>query len=135
MKTKVIKNGMALYGLKRAPMYLPGPVEPRYSKHLTFEGISVDDDGKQHFVDATLSYRQAVLSAIDYLTKFGYTREQAYLFLSACPVESHIASIVDIPNACCTIGIPTEVFDFDILPTEAGPKKAVKGSHPPEVLK
>lgn len=124
---------MALYGLKRAPIYLPGPIEPRYSRHLTFEGLNIDDDGKQHFVDASLSYKQAVLSAIDYLTKFGYTREQVYLFLSACPVESHIASIVDIPNAVCTIGIPSEVFDFPILPEKNGPKKMVKGTFPPEL--
>jgi formamidase len=134
LKTKVIKNGMNLYGLKRAPMFLPGPVEPRYSKYLTFEGLSVDEDGKQHFIDATLSFRQAILSAIDYLTKFGYTKEQVYLLLSACPTESHIASIVDIPNACVTIGIPTEVFDFDILPKEGGPKVQVKGSIPPTVV-
>ncbi|ODM99834.1 Formamidase [Orchesella cincta] len=135
VKTKVLKNGMSMYGLKRAPMFFPGPIDPYYSRYLTFEGLCVDEDGKQHFVDTTLAFRQAVLSAIEYLTKFGYTREQAYLFLSACPVESHIASIVDIPNACVTLGIPTEVFDFNILPNGDGPKVMVKGSHPPAVPK
>lgn len=133
MKTKVIKNGMAMYGLKNTPIFLPGPVQPNYNKYLTFEGLSLDDNGKQRYLDATLSYRQACRNAIEYLTKFGYSKEQAYLLISAIPVEGSIKSIVDFPNACCTVGIPTEVFNFDILPNENGPKVMVKGAHPPNL--
>jgi formamidase len=32
---------------------------------------------------------------------------------------------VDIPNACCTVAIPTEIFDFDIRPNSGGPKPGV----------
>jgi formamidase len=39
-----------------------------------FEGLSVDETGKQHYLDATVAYKRAVLNAIAYLSKFGYTR-------------------------------------------------------------
>nr|WP_286186711.1 acetamidase/formamidase family protein [Geitlerinema sp. P-1104] len=50
------------------------------------------------------------------MKKFGFTGEQAYLLLSCAPVEGRISGIVDIPNACCTLALPTAIFDQDILP-------------------
>lgn len=54
-------------------MFLPGEVAAQYgpSRYLTFEGFSVDEHGTQHFLDATVAYRQACLRAIDYLKRFG----------------------------------------------------------------
>lgn len=130
LKTKLIKGGMAAHGNLSMPIFMPGPVEPRYFNHLTFEGISVDDTGKQHYLDATLSFRQAVLNCIGYLRKFGYSDQQIYLLLSAAPVEGRINAIVDVPNACCSIGIPTEIFDFDITPKAGGHAKVVFSSCP-----
>jgi formamidase len=101
------------------PLIQPGPIEPRYSNYLTFQGISVDNKDKQYFLDATLAYRQACLSAIRYLKRFGYTEEQVYCILSAAPIEGRIGSIVDIPNACCTLSLPTEIFSFDVKPEAA----------------
>lgn len=34
-----------------------------------------------------------------------------------------MAGIVDIPNACTTLGLPVDIFDFDIMPS--GPAKAL----------
>lgn len=103
-----------------SPLIQPGPVEPRYSNYLTFQGISVNDNNnKQHFLDATLAYRQACLSAIRYLSRFGYTEEQIYCLLAAAPIEGRIGSIVDIPNACCTLSLPTDIFSFDVKPEAA----------------
>ncbi|MCL6561692.1 MAG: acetamidase/formamidase family protein [Firmicutes bacterium] len=110
----LIKGGMARYGIT-SPIFKPGPVEPRFSSYLMFEGISVEND-TNYYLDATVAYRQAAIQAIEYLTHFGYTREQAYLLLGAAPVEGRIGGIVDIPNACVTIGIPTEIFERDIFP-------------------
>lgn len=31
-----------------------------------------------------------------------------------------MAGIVDIPNACTTIGVPVDIFDFDITPSPTG---------------
>jgi formamidase len=112
----IIKGGMEKYGMLN-PIFKPGPVEPRYSEYLVFEGISVDEfTGKQYFMDVHIAYRQACLNAIEYLKKFGFTGEQAYLLLSCAPVEGRVSGIVDIPNACCTVAIPTEIFDKNILP-------------------
>jgi hypothetical protein len=45
-----------------------------------FEGISVDEAGKQHFLDVSIAYKRAVLNCIDYLSKVaGYTKEQVRL--------------------------------------------------------
>ncbi|WP_421656429.1 formamidase [Leptothermofonsia sp. ETS-13] len=112
----LIKGGVEKYGLIN-PIFKPGPVEPRYSEYLVFEGISVDEfTGKQYYMDVHIAYRRACLNAISYLKKFGFTGEQAYLLLSCAPIEGRVSGIVDIPNACCTLAIPTEIFDMDILP-------------------
>lgn len=72
LKFNVMKNGLADLGIK-SPIFLPGPVEPHYSpgRYLTFEGFSVDEKGKQHFLDATIAYRQTTLRCIEYLRRFG----------------------------------------------------------------
>jgi formamidase len=122
LKTSLLKNGVKDLAMK-SPIYLPGPVEPHYGpgRYLTFEGFSVDESGKQHYMDTTVAYRQTCLRVIEYLKRFGYTGEQIYLLLSCAPVQGHVAGIVDIPNACTTMGIPIDIFDFDISPT--GPAK------------
>lgn len=51
--------------------------------------------------------------------------EQIYLLLSCAPIQGHVAGIVDIPNACTTIGLPMDIFDFDISP-EGALKNGVK---------
>jgi formamidase len=116
LKAEVIKGGVERYAITN-PIFKPGPVEPHYSEYLVFEGISVDEDGKQHYLDTNLAYRNACLNAIAYLEKFGFTGEQAYLLLSSAPVEGRISGIVDVPNACCTLAIPTAIFDNPITPT------------------
>lgn len=126
LRVGLIKGGMAKYGIVN-PIFQPSPIEPRYSRHLIFEGISVDEQGKQYYLDPHVAYRRACLNAIEYLKKFGYTGEQAYAILGTAPVEGRISGIVDIPNACATLYLPTEIFDFDITPCAAGPTKVLKG--------
>ncbi|MFZ2207265.1 MAG: acetamidase/formamidase family protein, partial [Porticoccaceae bacterium] len=116
----IIKGGMQKYAVTN-PIFRPSPLEPRYNDYLIFEGISVDESGKQHYLDAHVAYRRACLNAIAYLKKFGYTGEQAYAILGTAPVEGHISGIVDIPNACATLWLPTGIFDFDIRLTPQGP--------------
>lgn len=116
----IIKGGMQKYAVTN-PIFRPSPLEPRYNDYLIFEGISVDESGKQHYLDAHVAYRRACLNAIQYLKQFGYTGEQAYAILGTAPVEGHISGIVDIPNACATLWLPTGIFDFDIRLTPQGP--------------
>jgi formamidase len=124
----LIKDGMNKYGVTTNPIFSPGRVEPRYSDFLTFIGISVDEGGENHYLDATIAYRRACLNAIEYLKKFGYTGAQAYLLLGSAPIEGRISGVVDIPNACCSLYLPTAIFDFDIRPTADGPTSADRGA-------
>jgi formamidase len=126
LRVSIIKGGMKKYGIIN-PIFQPSPVEPHYTRHLIFEGISVDEAGKQYYLDPHVAYRRACLNAIEYLKKFGFTGEQAYAILGTAPVEGRISGIVDIPNACATLYLPTEIFDFDILPNANGPKKYLNG--------
>ena len=52
-------------------------------------------------------------------------------FLSG-PIGVHGAEpgdflVVDIPNACATLWLPTDIFAFDVMPGADGPIKHVKG--------
>jgi len=80
-------------------------------------------------LDASVAYKQACLNAIHYLKKFGYSEEQAYLILGCAPIEGRISGIVDIPNACATLALPTDIFNFNIMPTPDGPTEHLFGSH------
>jgi len=122
MKVELIKDGMAKFGIKN-PVFKPSPIVPAYNDYLIFEGISVDETGKQHYLDVNVAYRQACLNAIEYMKKFGYSGAQAYSLLGTAPVQGHISGVVDIPNACATLWLPTQIFDFDISPSAAGPIK------------
>ncbi|XP_042508259.1 formamidase-like [Macadamia integrifolia] len=142
LKCEIIRGGMKEYltpmgptPLHVNPIFEIGPIEPRFSEWLVFEGVSVDETGKQHYLDASIAFKRAVLNAIDYISKFGYTREQVYLLLSACPCEGRISGIVDSPNACVTLAIPTAIFDQDIRPK---PRKVPVGPRvvrTPDVMK
>ena len=120
MRVSAIKGGMATYGIKN-PIFKPSPITPAYNDYIIFEGISVDEHGKQHYLDVNVAYRQACLNAIEYLSKWGYTGEQAYLILGTSPIEGRIGAVVDIPNAACSVFLPTEIFDFDVRPNGDGP--------------
>ncbi|MGH2948091.1 MAG: formamidase [Solirubrobacteraceae bacterium] len=124
----LIKDGMNKHGIHSNPVFIPGRVEPLYSEFLSFIGVSVDEDGTNRYMDATVAYRRACLNAIEYLKTFGYTGEQAYLLLGSAPIEGRISGIVDIPNACCSLYLPTAIFDFDIRPTKDGPTSANRGT-------
>jgi formamidase len=125
LRVNLIKDGVAKYGIKN-PIFKPSPIIPTYNDYLIFEGISVDEQGRQHYLDVHIAYQQACLNAIEYLKKFGYSGRQAYTILGTAPVQGHISGVVDIPNACATLYLPTEIFDFDIRPNASGPSKMVK---------
>jgi formamidase len=123
----LIKGGMETFGITTNPVFMPGNVEPRYSEFLTFVGVSVDEQGEQHYLDSQLAYKRACLNAITYLSKFGYSPEQAYLLLGAAPIEGRFSGVVDVPNSCATLYLPTAIFDFDVRPSAAGPQHADRG--------
>jgi formamidase len=128
----VIKGGMATYGVSENAIFMPGNVDPQYSQWLAFSGTSVTLGGEQHYLDSHLSYQRACLHAIDYLTKFGYSDIQAYMILGAAPIEGRLSGVVDIPNSCSTVYIPTAIFDFDVAPSAKGPFQVESGRPVPK---
>ena len=72
IKFTVMKDGMTQLGTK-SPIYIPGLVEPQFGpgRYIYFEGFSVDENGKQHYMDATVAYRQTCLRVIEYLRRYG----------------------------------------------------------------
>lgn len=120
LRVKLIKGGMKKFAIKN-PIFKPSPLSPSYQDYLIFEGISVDEQGQQHYLDVQVAYRQAVLNAIEYLKKFGFSGAQAYSLLGCAPIQAHISGVVDVPNACATLWLPTEIFDFDINPGADAP--------------
>jgi formamidase len=131
LRVDIIRGGMDTYGVSENAIFMPGNVEPRFSEWLAFSGTSVTLDGEQRYLDSHLSYQRACLHAIDYLTKFGYAPEQAYLLLGSAPIEGRLSGVVDIPNSCSTVYLPTAMFDFDVRPSVSGPHQIDRGTGAP----
>jgi formamidase len=72
IKFSVMKGGVKQLDMK-SPIYIPGPVEPQFGpgRYIYFEGFSVDEHGKQHYLDTTVAYRQTSLRVIEYLRRYG----------------------------------------------------------------
>jgi formamidase len=111
----LIRDGISRTGIAN-PVFEPAPVERGYAEYLTFQGISVDENDTQHYLDVWVAYRMACRHAIRHLQRFGYTGEQAYVLLAAAPIHGHISCMLEHPNVCCTVAIPTAIFDFPIGP-------------------
>ena len=126
LRVDILKNGMDTYGVSENAIFVPGRVDPRFSEWLAFSGTSVTLDGEQRYLDSHLSYQRACLHAIDYLTKFGYSPEQAYLLLGSAPIEGRLSGVVDIPNSCSTVYLPTAIFEFDVRPSASGPHQVTQ---------
>ena len=43
------------------------------------------------------------------------------MILGSAPIEGRLSGVVDIPNSCSTVYIPTAIFDIDVRPSAAGP--------------
>ena len=132
LRVDIIRGGMETYGVSENAIFMPGNVEPQFSEWLAFSGTSVTLDGEQRYLDSHLSYQRACLHAIDYLVKFGYSPEQAYLLLGAAPIEGRLSGVVDIPNSCSTVYLPTAIFDFDVRPSSSGPFQVDPGIGAPK---
>jgi formamidase len=127
----LIKGGMHTYGVHENAIFMPGNTDPQYSQWIAFSGTSVTLAGEQKYLDSDLAYQRACLHAIDYLTNFGYSPEQAYLLLGSAPIEGRLSGVVDIPNSCATVYIPTAIFDFPVTPSASGPHKIDPGMGAP----
>ena len=132
LRVDLIKGGMDTYGVSENAIFMPGNADPQYSQWLAFSGTSVTLDGEQHYLDSHLSYQRACLHAIDYLTKFGYSRDPGVHDPGSAPIEGRLSGVVDIPNSCSTVYIPTAIFDIDVRPSAAGPAQVTPGMDVPK---
>ena len=130
----VIKDGMAKYGVGENAIFMPGTTDPQYSEWLAFSGTSVTLEGEQKYLDPFLGYQRACLHAIDFLEKFGYSRIQALMVLGTAPIEGRLSGVVDIPNACSTVYLPTAIFDVDLRPGHGKVPKVSGGMAVPKSL-
>ena len=62
------------------------------------------------------------------MTKFGYSPEQGVAILGTAPVQGHVSGVVDIPNSCATLWLPTDIFEYDMMPGPDGPTKYLDGT-------
>ncbi|MEX2581884.1 MAG: formamidase [Gemmatimonadota bacterium] len=112
---ELIPDGIARLQIDN-PVFEPNPLERGYHDYLTFQGISIDADDSQHYLDVLVAYRHACLNAIRYLEGYGYTGEQAYMLLAAAPVQGRLSCLLEHPNVCTTLALPKAIFDFPIEP-------------------
>lgn len=121
----LIPGGMERFGISD-PVFEPSPVERSGGECLTFMGISVDENNTQHYLDIWVAYRQACRHAIRHLQRFGYSGEQAYVLLAAAPIQGRISCMLEHPNVCCTVAVPTAMFEAEVGPA-AEPTEQPKG--------
>jgi formamidase len=126
LRVDLVPDGMERMAV-HSPVFQPGPVEPAYGEYLTFQGISVDEEDTQHFLDVWVSYRVAARHAIRYLERFGYSGEQAYVLLSAAPVQGRLSCMLEHPNVCTTLAVPRAIFEFDPMPDGTPPPAEPRG--------
>jgi formamidase len=98
------------------PVLEPSPIAGGYTEYLTFQGVSVEEDDTQHYLDPLVAYSEACRSAIRYLERYGYSGEQAYMLLAAAPIEGRLSCLLEHPNACTTLAVPKAIFDFPVHP-------------------
>ena len=98
---------------------------------LEINGRRVADNHEQIVVDKLDEFRAWSRGRME-LTVIDPTgnpeAEEVAKRLGVAPVQGHISGVVDIPNACATLWLPTDIFEFDINPTSAGPVKYLDGS-------
>lgn len=128
LRCSIVDGGMKRWGIE-APVVFPGPLRANYEDRLMFTGVSVDESGKQHYLDPTVAYRQACRAAISYMRRLGYSPEQAYILLSAVPVDGKMSCLLEHPNVCVTLALPTNIFDFSLMP-DAFPGEVTRGVLP-----
>ena len=54
------------------------------------------------------------------------------MILGSAPIEGRLSGVVDIPNSCSTVYIPTAIFDIDVRPSAAGPAQVARGMDVPK---
>jgi formamidase len=56
------------------------------------------------------------------------------MVLGTAPIEGRLSGVVDIPNACSTVYLPTAIFDIDLRPGHGKVPKVSGGMAVPKSL-
>ena len=123
LNVELIKGGMAKYGIKN-PIFKPGRSSPLQRlldlrRHLGRRDRRAVLPRRARGLSTGVPQRDRVPEEIR------VHGAQAYRF-SGAPVEGRISGVVDIPNSCGTLWLPTAIFDFDINPGSDGPIGGIK---------
>ena len=82
-------------------------------RSIVTTGLPIDADGRNQYLDARLSARNALADMIAYLTgERGVSREQAYVICSVA-VDLRIGSIVNVPNSVVSAVLPLDIFTHE----------------------
>ena len=110
LRFNVIKDGAKLYNI-RYPVIKPSESSVRrfnYSKYIATTGYGIIDN-RVESENATLSAKQAMINAIELLSKAGYTKEQAYIIASIA-LDLRLNQVVDVPSFTVSAFIPLDIF-------------------------
>ena len=124
----LIKGGMETYGVCENAIFMPGTIDPQFSqlagvlRHLGHPRRRAALSGLAPVLPAGLSARHRLPRPSSATADI-----QAYMILGSAPIEGRLSGVVDIPNSCSTVYIPTEIFDIDVRPSAAGPAQIDPG--------
>ncbi len=86
------------------------PYQTAPGRFIGIPGMPITADGVNHFGDATMAAKNALLGMIEYIVReHGYTRQQAYAICSVA-VDLKVSELVDVPNFIVTAFLPLEIF-------------------------
>ena len=113
LRVDLVVDGMRRYQISNPVFERPTAVAASCDS-LTFQGASIDQNIQDRSDPGIqTAYAQACRRAIRHLKRFGYSGDQAYALLAAAPVEGRISGMAGHAEVCCTLSVPTGMFDFE----------------------
>ncbi|KAI3958939.1 hypothetical protein MKX01_023615 [Papaver californicum] len=116
LKCEVIRNGMKEYltpmgptPLHVNPIFEIGPMEPRFS-----ECISVDESGRQHYLNAIVAYKRYSMQLITSPNLDTPKNRSTLINIFTCQIYNPTNKFQELsihPNVVATLVIPTAIFD------------------------
>lgn len=107
-----LRKGAAFEREQTNPTFAaPLPAQPpREGGYFATTGLSVCDDGRVSYLDASLAAKNALTMMVKALERdHGLTRDQAYIVASVAG-DLTISSIVNVPHAQVSMAIPLDIF-------------------------
>jgi formamidase len=124
LRCSIMRNGLKIDG----PLVMPNRADTLNEQQLVFYGLSLSEVGVQLKNDSTAAYIHAARRVMEWLGRFGYSREQAITILATAPIVTRILAVANTPTANVSIGIPIGIFSANIEPSAEVPKDQNCGS-------